>query len=179
MIIVTLGDVMMQRTLMIFFGVYSLLMFFMLPSSVQAEEEWGEVFHFQIATPEASREIEVLKEKVIKLLKTDNDDDIANNANKCGIAKANKPFSGHANANLHNHCSKKSQMISVTTDRNVALKFARNKGIILSKDVPAWSLFKSPDLYQEGELLLIGSQKGFKVEKIYSSASIEQKYNSQ
>lgn len=79
MIIVTLGDVMMQRTLMIFFGVYSLLMFFMLPS-VQAEEEWGEVFHFQIATPEASREIEVLKDKVIKLLKTDNDDDIANNA---------------------------------------------------------------------------------------------------
>ena len=98
---------------------------------------------------------------------------------ECGIAKANKPFSGHANANLHNHCSKKSQMISVTTDRNVALKFARNKGVILSKDVPACSLFKSPDLYQEGELLLIGSQKGFKVEKIYSSASIEQKYNSQ
>ena len=84
------------------------------------------------------------------------------NATK-GIAKPQRPITGHTNAFEHNRFNTKSKFTSWTTNRNIAKRFSGSDGIILEQSVPSNIIISSPDKFLEHEILLKGTIKNSKI----------------
>jgi hypothetical protein len=80
-----------------------------------------------------------------------------------GVVKPRSQILGHSNPMKHNLGNTKSKLTSWTTDRNVAKRFSRQDGVILKTKVPVNKTIKSPDLFNESEVLLKGTIKGVQV----------------
>lgn len=77
-----------------------------------------------------------------------------------------KPWGGRSNPSLHNAGDTRSEFTSWTTKKAVAKQFAEGDGIILQMTVDRSKLIRSPDWYNEGEVLIQGSVSGAKVRYI-------------
>jgi len=80
-----------------------------------------------------------------------------------GVAKPRSPILGHTDPVRHNLGDTRSKFVSLTTKPEVAKRFARGDGVILKSRVQKSKLVPSPDVFDEGEVLLRGEIKDAQV----------------